>query len=75
MKKKKKKMRKTANACLLLRGIYYVTLTATREDRRRGETSRSPPLNSVGAGKTPCSSKQRLRVHHGISAHVRHDNI
>lgn len=48
-----KKMRKTANACLLLRGwIYYVTLTATRGDGRRGETSRSPLLNSVGAGKT-----------------------
>lgn len=26
------KIRKTANACLLLRGwVYYVTLTATRE--------------------------------------------
>ena len=48
-----KKKRKTENACLLLRGwVYYVTLTATRGDGRRGETSRSPPLNSVRAGET-----------------------
>ena len=33
-------MRKTANTCLLLRGVYYVTLTATRGDERRDETSR-----------------------------------
>lgn len=45
-------MRKTANTCQLLRVVYYVTLTATGGDERRDETSRSPPLDSVGAGKT-----------------------
>ena len=72
----KKKKNEENRDCLpiIARGILC-NVNRHQGRSEKGRASRSPPLNSVGAGKTPCSSKQRLRVHHGISAHVRHDNI